>query len=133
MREELEKIIGVPVVENELLKNHTTFRVGGPAKYFVKVANKAQLLSALKAVQVKKLEFFILGGGSNVLVADKGFDGLVIKIIPGEFEIKGNTVRAFAGSILSLVIREATKKYGIRRQYSWNRRWGHSWELRSIW
>jgi len=107
MKEELEQLIGLEVIENELLKNHTTFRVGGPAKYFVKVANKAQLLAALRAAHTKKLPFFILGGGSNVLVADKGFDGLVIKTTPGEFVIKGNSVTAFSGAILSKMIREA--------------------------
>jgi len=110
MKAELEQLIGLPVIENEPLKNHTTFRVGGPAKYFVKVANKAQLFAALKAVKAKKLDYFILGGGSNVLVSDKGFDGLVINTVPGEFSFSGNRVTAFAGAILSQVVREALKK-----------------------
>ncbi|KKR03751.1 MAG: UDP-N-acetylenolpyruvoylglucosamine reductase [Parcubacteria group bacterium GW2011_GWC2_39_14] len=109
MKEELEQLIGLEVVENEPLKNHTTFRVGGPARYFVKVESKAQLLAALRAAHTKKLAFFILGGGSNVLVADKGFDGLVIKTLPGDFVIKEDLVTAFSGSILLKMIREATK------------------------
>lgn len=109
MKAELEKLIGVEVIENEPLKNHTSFRVGGPAKYFVKVANKAQLLAALKAARANALPFFILGGGTNILVSDRGFDGLVIKTVPGAYEIKGNSVVAFAGTILTQVIRESIK------------------------
>jgi len=110
MKEELQKLIGVEVLQSEPLKNHTTFRVGGPAKYFVKVKNKAELYTALKAAKAKSLPYFVLGGGSNVLVADKGFDGLVINTLPGELSIKGKIVTAFAGNILSQLIRAANKE-----------------------
>lgn len=64
---------------NVLLKNYTTFKIGGPAKYFYIAKTKTELVEAIKKAKKIKLPFFILGGGSNLLVSDKGFNGLVIK------------------------------------------------------
>jgi len=64
---------------NILLKNHTTFRIGGRAKYFFEAKTKKDLIEAIKLAKKIKLPFFILGGGSNLLVSDKGYGGLVIK------------------------------------------------------
>ncbi len=65
--------------KNVLLKNYTTFKIGGPAKYFCFAKNKEGLIEAVKWAKEKNLPFFILGGGSNLLVSDKGYEGLVIK------------------------------------------------------
>jgi len=64
---------------NVLLKDYTTFKIGGPAKYFYIAKTKTELIEAIKKAKKIKLPFFILGGGSNLLVSDKGFNGLVIK------------------------------------------------------
>jgi UDP-N-acetylmuramate dehydrogenase len=109
MKAELEKKIGLEVLEQEPLKKYTSFKVGGPAKYYVKVSNKAQLLLALKAAKDFSLPFFILGGGTNVLISDKGFDGLVIHTVTGEMDIKGTSITVFAGNVLSQMIRIAAK------------------------
>ena len=61
-----------------LLKNYTTFRIGGPAKYFYIARTKQDLIKAIKTAKELKLLFFVLGGGSNLLVSDKGYNGLVI-------------------------------------------------------
>ena len=65
--------------KNILLKKYTTFKIGGPVKYFFEAKTKKDLIEAIKAAKKLKLSFFILGGGSNLLVSDKGFNGLVIK------------------------------------------------------
>lgn len=65
--------------KNVLLKNYTTFKIGGAAKYFYTAKTKTELIEAIKKAKKIKLPFFILGGGSNLLVSDKGFNGLVIK------------------------------------------------------
>ena len=65
--------------KNVPLKNYTTFKIGGPAKYFFVAKRKEELIEAIKLAKKLELPFFILGGGSNLLVSDKGFDGLVIK------------------------------------------------------
>ncbi|MDI6602912.1 MAG: FAD-binding protein, partial [Patescibacteria group bacterium] len=67
------------VKKNVLLKNYTTFRIGGPAKYFFIAKTKEEIIKAIKWAKENKLPFFILGEGSNILVSDKGFNGLVIK------------------------------------------------------
>lgn len=67
------------VKTNISLKNYTTFRIGGRAKYFFEAKTKKDLIEAVRLAKKTKLPFFILGGGSNLLVSDKGFNGLVIK------------------------------------------------------
>ena len=73
---------------NVLLSYYTSFRIGGPAKYFFVAKNSSQLKKAIKFAQKNNLKFFILGGGSNLLVSDKGFDGLVIKIQSSKFKVQ---------------------------------------------
>lgn len=68
------------IKRNVLLKSYTTFQIGGQAKYFFKAKTKKDLIEILKWARQKGLPFFILGGGSNILFSDKGFDGLVVKI-----------------------------------------------------
>jgi len=68
------------VLENVLLAPYTTFKIGGPAKYFIKVDTPDVLAEAIKWSKDKKEEVFILGGGSNILVSDHGFNGTVIQI-----------------------------------------------------
>ena len=109
MKEELMKKTGLEVIENEPLRNHTSFRIGGPAKFFVRVANKIELYKTLQACYELGLDYFLLGGGSNVLISDKGFDGVVIKTEKGQIEIKNNLVTAFAGTNLMYMIREVIK------------------------
>lgn len=65
--------------DNYPLKNVTTLSIGGPAKKFVVVETKEELLEALRFAKQNDLDHLIIGGGSNLLVADEGFAGLVIK------------------------------------------------------
>jgi len=74
--------------ENVLLKNHTTYKIGGPAKYFFIAKKKEDLISALKTAKKFKIPIFILGGGSNLLVSDKGFNGLVIKVQSSKIKVQ---------------------------------------------
>ncbi|MES2437238.1 MAG: UDP-N-acetylmuramate dehydrogenase [Patescibacteria group bacterium] len=76
------------IQENILLKEHTTFHIGGAATYFVEVSTIDELQKAVSFAKEKKLKIFILGGGSNVLVSDSGFEGLVIKIVIKGRELK---------------------------------------------
>jgi len=98
---------------NILMANHTTFRIGGPAKYFFVAQTNEELIESLKWTKQNKIEYFILGGGSNLLVSDKGFDGLVIKYQCSNFKIKKNRseciVEAEAGTPLIKIILETTK------------------------
>lgn len=97
------------VKKNISLKNHTTFKIGGPAQYFFSARTKKDLIKAVLAAQKTKTPFFILGGGGNILAADKGFKGLVIKNEAKKFKIKKNKIIAESGAILSRVVVSAAK------------------------
>jgi UDP-N-acetylmuramate dehydrogenase len=92
------------IKENELLKNHTTFRIGGSAKYFVVVKNVAELEEAINWAQDNKVSFRVIGGGSNLLVADSGYDGLIIKYFGGEIKIENEIIEVGAGVSLTRVM-----------------------------
>jgi len=92
------------------LKEYTTFKIGGPARYFFVAKNKEDLKNAILWAKKKKLSFFILGGGSNVLFSDKGFNGLVIKLQNTQYEIRNTNVIAGAGVPLQKLVLEAVKK-----------------------
>ena len=66
--------------ENVPLAPRTTLQIGGPARYFVEAANKAEVREAVRWAQAKNLPLFVLGGGSNLVVSDSGWPGLVLKI-----------------------------------------------------
>lgn len=79
-QEEIKNALGpLRVFENEPLSKHTYFQIGGPASLLFEAKNPQDLKLALETVHKLKIPYVILGGGANVLVSDKGFDGLVIK------------------------------------------------------
>jgi len=70
----------VDILENIALAPYTTFRIGGAARYFAEITTEAALMKAVEFARERSLSIFTLGGGSNLLVADSGFDGLVLHI-----------------------------------------------------
>ena len=90
--------------ENVLLSEYTTFKVGGPAKYFYVAKNKEDLIKAVQKAKQENLKVFVLGGGSNVLASSSGYDGLVIKIENCELKIENCKIYSGAGvNLLKLV------------------------------
>ncbi len=75
------------IEEHISLAPHTTFKIGGPARYYTSVHTYDELREALSFARERSLAIFILGGGSNIVIADKGFDGLVIAPKFAEIEI----------------------------------------------
>jgi len=76
------------------LKNFTTMKLGGPARFMVDVRTSAELISVYENAVSKNLPIFILGGGSNVIAKDEGYNGIIIRIrIPG-FEIVADDINA---------------------------------------
>jgi UDP-N-acetylmuramate dehydrogenase len=94
----------INVQKNIPLAPFTTFRIGGPAKFFAEVKSEEELIEALKYANENNLEFFILGGGSNLLVSDKGFDGLIIKIQDTRYKTQENIIEAESGAPLALIV-----------------------------
>ena len=79
--EELKSILdNDEILENELMNKHTTFQLGGPAKFFIKPKSINKITKVLQLCKKYSIEFFILGNGSNLLVSDHGYDGLIINI-----------------------------------------------------
>lgn len=99
----------IDIKENESLAQHTTFRIGGPAKYFCSVSDSKELREAVAWADEKNIEYKVIGGGSNLLVSDSGYYGLVIKYFGGKIEITGEVLTAMAGAPLSLVMNESLK------------------------
>lgn len=118
--EELCKLITEEgsVLREEPMKNHTTFRVGGPAEYFVTVHTTTELQEVIRLCNRREVPWFIVGNGSNLLVSDKGVRGVVLRLA-GEFlqcEIKedmfqGDAVAvAGGGMLLSAFAMQLAKK-----------------------
>lgn len=97
------------ILQNEPLSKYTTFHIGGAAKFFVIVKNTEEIKEALAWAREKNLKYFILGGGSNVLFPDAGFDGLVIKIAFMEIEITGEEMIVGAGAPLFFAVKKAAE------------------------
>ena len=73
------------ILENEMMKKYTTFKIGGPAKILVKPKTIKQILEIIQLCNKFKVNYFILGNGSNLLVSDKGYYGVVIQILENNF------------------------------------------------
>ena len=110
MLEKLQKLLGeTKVLTAEPMASHTTFRIGGPADFFVLPENVEELTCVLKLCAEEGVPYFILGNGSNLLVGDKGFRGVVIQLYKNfdGIEIQGTTIKARAGAMLIRVAKEA--------------------------
>lgn len=101
----------MPVIkENVPLAPYTYFKIGGPARYFAEVTSEEDLEEAITFVEKEQAPFFVLGSGSNILVSDKGFPGLVIKMNLGKLAVReGGRVVAGAGVPMACVVRESVK------------------------
>ena len=86
--------------ENIPLSEHCFYKTGGNAKYFVEVQNEQGLIDSIVVAKEKGLPFLIIGSGSNILVSDEGFDGLIIKTMGNNVTVKNNNVIAWAGTLL---------------------------------
>ncbi len=87
--ENLEKIITKErIKQNEPMSKHTSFKIGGPAEFFIKILSIEELQKILEFAKKEKIKITILGNGSNILVADKGIQGIVIKTNLKEITIK---------------------------------------------
>ncbi len=97
MKQRLADRIGSDIQEDVPLRDLTTLKIGGPARFFCEAGRAETLAAALSAAREEGLEVLLLGGGSNLLVLDGGFDGLVIHNRILGVEVEGATVRVAAG------------------------------------
>ena len=100
----IEKIVPQEnILFNEPMSRHTTFRVGGAAKCLIKVNNKEQMKKLIPYLHMTGQNFFILGNGSNLLVGDKGYSGILVKLGEGmeSVTVEGERMKISAGTLLS--------------------------------
>jgi UDP-N-acetylmuramate dehydrogenase len=90
--------------ENIPLKDYTSYKIGGPARYFVEAENVAEIKEALDFWKKENCPLIILGGGNNILFSDKGFSGLVLKISLKSMEAQDIEIRASSGVKFSDVV-----------------------------
>jgi UDP-N-acetylmuramate dehydrogenase len=99
------------VLYNEPMKNHTSFKLGGPADIFIEPDDTEQLAKAIKSLREHTIPYYIIGNGSNLLVSDKGLRGAIVKI--GEkfvsVNIDGDKIIAESGILLSTLSKIAAK------------------------
>ncbi len=108
--DELKKILPEDCVRlDEPMDKHTTFRVGGPADYFVTPRTGGELGAVTDCCRAHGVPCYIIGNGSNLLVADSGYRGAVIQIFQSmnRIEVKGECITAQAGALLSAVAARA--------------------------
>lgn len=97
---------------NEPLKNHTTFKVGGPCDILMRPKSEKEIIDIVRYCNEKQIPFMVIGNGSNLLVRDKGIRGVVIKLDKNFSEITfdGQRVIAQSGALLSTVSKKSFKQ-----------------------
>lgn len=99
------------IFSDEPMEKHTTFRVGGSADCFVEIGTVEELSSIIRYLNQTERNYIVLGNGSNVLVGDKGFRGVVLHMGKrfSNIVVDGTTIKAQAGAMLSVVSKTAAK------------------------
>ena len=94
---------------DEPMKTHTTFRVGGPADYFVIPRSGSELARLVKVCREYGMPYYIIGNGSNLLVSDTGYRGVIIQCYQsmGDVRVEGDRIIAGAGALLSQIASKA--------------------------
>lgn len=91
------------------MKKHTTFRIGGPAEFFVQPHKAEEIAQVIKLCKEEEIPWYILGNGSNLLVSDEGFRGVIIQLSRNfnKVTVEGTSVTVQAGAMNSLVAKYA--------------------------
>lgn len=111
LHEELCGILGSEnVLKEEPMKDHTTFRVGGPADWLVTPTEEEQIRDVVNLLRAEKVPYYVMGNGSNLLVGDKGYRGVIIQLGKNLSQIRmteEGVLYAQAGALLSKIAAEA--------------------------
>ena len=97
------------VLTEEPMRMHTSFQIGGPAEIFVQPATGDEVCQAIRLAKEEQIPFFVVGNGSNLLVSDDGFRGMIVQIGRNlqEISVEDNVIYAQAGALLSRVSKTA--------------------------
>jgi len=105
------------IQENIALAPHTTFKIGGPARYFCIVNDQFEALTAYEFAKKHALNVFVLGGGSNILVSDQGFGGLVIKVVNKGIEVLSQNDKDVLLKVASGEIWDEVVKFSVSNNW----------------
>ena len=126
------------VLKDEPMKMHTTFRIGGPADYFIQPSKIEEIRRIVAVCRECSIPYYIMGNGSNLLVGDKGFRGVIVQVFKQMSDVyaDGERVYAQAGALLSKTAAVACEasayRDGICIGHSGNARRRASYECGSI-
>ena len=97
------------ILEQESMKKHTTFRIGGPADIFAVPDTIEKAAKIIGICREQKVPFYVIGNGSNLLVSDQGYRGVVVQVYKNlsAIEIEGDIITAQAGAMLSVIAKKA--------------------------
>ena len=97
------------VMKDEPMKKHTTFRIGGPADYFVTPESREEIQAIVELCKKEEIPYSVIGNGSNLLVGDKGYHGIILYLGDGmdQIQVDGNRLTIQAGCLMSRIAREA--------------------------
>ena len=97
------------ILIDEPMSRHTTFRVGGPADFFVTPKAKEEVRDVIRICKEAGMPYYIIGNGSNLLVSDAGYRGVIVQIYKemNEVKVEGDLVKAQAGALLSGIAAKA--------------------------
>jgi len=99
----------IQIKKNISLAPLTSFKIGGSAKYFLEAKNVDEVVEGLKWAKKNKIKYFVLGGGSNILISDRGFRGMVINFQFSILNFQKNRIIAGAGTSLAQLVGASIK------------------------
>src|ERR1700722_17397190 len=104
MLSRLAAIPNLQVFEHVPLSQYTRFKIGGPAFALIDASSEAALIEAVEIMQETGSRYTVIGGGTNLIVDDTGFPGVVLRYTADAIEIDGSVVRAEAGAVLQQLV-----------------------------
>ncbi len=110
IRKELKSILGDNLKEKEVLAPYTTFKIGGEADFFLRAERIDELVNAVLVARELNMPYFVLGNGSNILVSDEGFRGLVIKNDCKRIDVIDTKISCLSGALLEDVVNLSKEK-----------------------
>lgn len=108
----LARIGGLTLLENEPLSRHTRFALGGPAPIFADTGDEGAFVSAVSVLNAGSIPWTVIGEGSNLVVSDQGYDGIVLRYRGGELSRDGERVTVQTGATLQSLV-DFTVKHGL--------------------
>lgn len=112
IKNRLEQIVGEEnLKENESMSLHTTFRAGGQARYFVSPSSVKEIKDVIEVCKLNKIPYYVIGNGSNLLVSDAGYEGVIIHIGSrfAGIEVDEHSAKVLAGTSLAFTSKQLSK------------------------